>query len=184
MFGFSHKTGSYIDMTKTYKRIFHWLGTAACSATLVLALAPSVHAQDWKPVGHFGWFGVGKAHQVEEGHFYWVGEFSGTFFSDKGKSGLFHLAGVKCPAWYDLDLNKGTTAAGGYCIVTDIEGDQAYMTWDNAGTTGAGARGPGSFTFTGGTGKYSGISGTNPFVGITQVNWADGTTSGYATWNR
>jgi hypothetical protein len=24
----------------------------------------------------------------------------------------------------------------------------------------------------------------NTFVGVTQVNWQDGTSSGYATWNR
>jgi hypothetical protein len=152
---------------------------------MMLALSPVTHAENWKPVGHFGWFGTGKAYQIEEGHFYWVGEFSGTFFSDKGASGLFHLAGVRCPAYYDLDLNKNTTQAGGYCIVTDIDGDQAYVTWENASTsTGPGAPGPGTFTFTGGTGKYTGISGKNRFVGVTQVNWADGTTSGYAKWNR
>jgi hypothetical protein len=37
---------------------------------------------------------------------------------------------------------------------------------------------------TGGTGKYKGLSGDNTFVGVTQVNWADGTSSGYSTWNR
>ena len=35
-----------------------------------------------------------------------------------------------------------------------------------------------------GTGKYQAISGDNTFVGVTQVNWKDGTSSGYATWNR
>jgi hypothetical protein len=35
-----------------------------------------------------------------------------------------------------------------------------------------------------GTGKYQGISGDNTFVGVGQVNWKDGTSSGYATWNR
>lgn len=153
---------------------------------LVLAVsgASSALAADWKVKGEFGWFGVGKAHQVSEGHFYWLGEFSGTFFSDDGDGGLFHLAGVKCPAWFDLDLNAGKTRAGGYCILTDVEGDQAHLTWENAGTPGPGAKGPGTFEFKGGTGKYAGISGKNKFVGVTQVNWADGTTSGYATWNR
>ena len=33
------------------------------------------------------------------------------------------------------------------------------------------------------TGEF-GITGDNTFVGVTQVNWADGTSSGYATWNR
>jgi hypothetical protein len=76
----------------------------------VFAMSGVAHAEDWKVTGEFGWFGVGKAYQIEKGHFYWVGEFSGTFFNDKGKG--------------------------------------------------------------------------SHFVGITQVNWQDGTTSGYATWNR
>ena len=68
--------------------------------------------------------------------------------------------------------------------MTDIEGDQAYLTRENARTAGPGGLGPGAFEFTSGTGKYFGISGKKRFVGITQVNWSDGTTSGYAPWNR
>ena len=41
-----------------------------------------------------------------------------------------------------------------------------------------------AWEWTGGTGKYKGISGSNTFVGVLQVNFADGTASGYATWNR
>ena len=63
-----------------------------------LVISGMAHAQDWKVVGEFGWFGVGKAHQIEKGHFYWVGEFSGTFFNDKGKGSHFHHAGVKVPS--------------------------------------------------------------------------------------
>ena len=127
------------------------------TATVTAALTLPAMAQE-KPVGSFGWFGVGKALEVEKGHFYWAGEFSGTFFSDKG--------------------------AGGYCIVQDADDDQATLSWRNAGTPGPGGRGPGTFEWTSGTGKYKGISGSNTFVGVTQINWADGTTSGYATWNR
>jgi amidase len=57
-------------------------------------------------------------------------------------------------------------------------------TWQRAGTPGPGGRLAGTFQYTGGTGKYQGITGDNTFVGVTQVNWADGTSSGYATWNR
>jgi hypothetical protein len=33
--------------------------------------------------------------------------------------------------------------------------------------------------------SYAGYrKGDNTFVGVTQVNWPDGTSSGYATWNR
>jgi hypothetical protein len=137
-----------------------------------------------KITGEFGWFGVGKAYEIEKGHYYWVGEFGGTFFNDKGEGSMFHRAGCKCPAWYDSDFNTKKSKAGGYCIITDVDGDQAYLTWQNAGATGPGGRGPGTFTFNGGTGKYQNLSGTNNFVGVTQVNWADGTTSGFSIWNR
>lgn len=172
-------------MNKQTKSVYSGPGLVSLVAALLFTLSPAAHAQNWKAVGHFGWFGVGKAHQIEEGHFYWLGEFSGTFFSDQGAGGLFHLAGVRCPAYYDLDVNKDRAQAAGYCIITDLDGDQAYATWKNANpSTKPGSPGPGTFEYTGGTGKYSGISGKNRFVGIIQVNWADGTTSGYSTWNR
>ena len=172
-------------MAKQPQRFFSRFVFVSIAASMLLAIPASAHAQNWKPVGQFGWFGVGKAYQIEEGHYYWVGEFSGTFFSDKGAGGLFHLAGVKCPAYNDLDLNNNRRKAGGYCIITDFDGDQAYATWENASMSATpGTPVPGTFTFTGGTGKYSGISGKNKFFGIPQINWADGTSSGYATWNR
>ena len=40
-------------------------------------------ANNQKPVGNFGWFGVGDATQISETKIYWVGEFSGTFFLSK-----------------------------------------------------------------------------------------------------
>ena len=69
---------------------------------IAFALSGMACAEDWKVTGEFGWFGVGKAYQIEKGHFYWVGEFSGTFFNDKGKGNAFHHAGVKCPALKSL----------------------------------------------------------------------------------
>ncbi len=149
-----------------------------------LIFCGGAQAEDWKVTGEFGWFGVGKAQEIEKGHSYWVGEYAGTFFNDKGENTLFHRAGVKCPSWADIDLNNKKSKGGGYCIITDLNGDQAYLTWQGAGTPGPGGRTPGTFQYTGGTGKYQGISGDNTFVGVTQVNWKDGTSSGYATWNR
>jgi hypothetical protein len=84
-----------------------------------------------------------------------MGESSGAFFNDRGDGSPFHLA--------------------------DADGVQASLTWQRAG---APKRATGSFTFTGGTGKYQDIRGTSPFTGVTQINWADGTASGYAIWNR
>jgi len=155
----------------------------AAAAVVAMTFGPMLpaHADDWKVTGEFGWFGVGKAQEIEKGHVYWVGEFSGTFFNDKGPGSLFHRAGVKCPAFNDVDLNNKKGKAGGYCVITDTDGDQAYLSWRSEGDT---VTGPGTFDYTGGTGKYKGISGANTFVGVGQVNWKDGTTTGYSTWNR
>lgn len=159
----------------------HRHSKAMVVAAAFLSIAGTVQAQDAKPVGEFGWFGVGKAHEVEKGHYYWVGEFSGTFFNDKGEGSLFHKAGVKCPANFDLDLNARKHTAGGYCTVADADGDQVYMSWLIKGD---GRSGAGTFSYTGGTGKYKGIKGTNNFTTLIQVNWPDGTTSGFASWNK
>ena len=159
------------------------LAGVAATATVV-ATAP-VQAQE-KVVGTFGWFGVGKAYEIDKGHYYWVGEFSGTFVNDKGDGSPLHLAGVKCPAFNDLDFANKRSNGGGYCIVSDLDGDQLYLSWRIPAATnpGPGAKGPGTFEYTGGTGKYQNWRGKNTFVGVTQINWADGTASGYATWNR
>jgi hypothetical protein len=164
---------------KSTKRLLY---SAAVGAGLIFC--GGAQAEDWKVTGEFGFTGVGKAQEMEKGHSYWVGEFTGTFFNDKGENSLFHRAGVKCPSWFDTDLNNKKSKAGGYCIITDLNGGQAYLTWQGAGTPGPGGRLPGTFQYTDSTGKYQGISGDNTFVGVTQVNWKDGTSSGYATWNR
>ena len=157
------------------------LGAAAAVATALGAIVPA-HAQDWKVTGNFGWFGVGKVQQLEKGHLYWVGEFSGTFFNDKGEGSPFHLAGVRCPGSNDVDLNNKKGKAAGTCVISEPGGgDQAYLTWRCEGDTQI-CRG--TFDYTGGTGKYQGVSGSNTFTGVIHVNWPDGMASGYATWNR
>jgi hypothetical protein len=152
------------------------------AAVMCLVVLGTAHAEDWKVVGSFGWLAVGKAYQIEKGHIYFVGEFSGTFFNDKGKDSLFDKAGVKCPAFNDLDLNNKKGKAAGYCTISDANGDQAYVSWKCEGDT---VHCSGPFEYTGGTGKYSGINGSNNnFSATTEVNWQDGTATGFATWNR
>src|ERR1700730_1878 len=155
----------------------------AAAAVVAMTFGPMLpaHAEDWKVTGEFGWLGVGKAQEIEKGHIYFVGESSGTFFNDKGNGSLFNRAGVKCPLFNDVDLNNKKNKVGGYCIITDADGDQAYLSFQAEGDT---VRGTGTFDYTGGTGKYKGISGANTFVGVSQVSWKDGTSSGYSLWNR
>jgi len=153
----------------------------ALLVTAAVHLPCVAYAQDWKPTGMFGWLGVGTAYQIEKDHTYWVGEFSGTFFNDKGDGALMHHAAVKCPGFNDLDFTKKKGKAAGYCVITDHDGDQAYLAWTCEGDT---SKCTGSFNWTGGTGKYAKISGANTFTGVTEVNHPDGKASGYAIWNR
>lgn len=153
------------------------------AAAGILAAAPST-AQD-KPVGEFGWFGVGKAYEISKGHYYWVGEFSGSFFNERGDGSPMHKSGLKCPGFNELDFNNKRTNSGGYCIVTDLDGDVLRMTWRiPSGNPAAGSRNAGIVEYLGGTGKYKDWSGRQPFLGTVQINWADGTATGYASWIR
>jgi len=61
---------------------------------------------------------------------------------------------------------------------TDLDGDQAYLTWQGEGDA---SRVPGTFSYTGGAGKYKGISGNNNFVAGPAVLRKDGAASGFAT---
>lgn len=156
------------------------MSRAAFVIAASFAVIATAHAEDWKPVGQVGYSGAGKAYEIEKGHWYWVGEFTGTFFNDK-KDGLLDRAGLKCPAYSDRDMNNKKSKAAGYCIMTDASGDQAYSVWKCEGDT---VTCNGSFEYTGGTGKYQKISGQNTVTGMNVVQWPDGTTSGVATWNR
>ena len=71
-----------------------------------------------------------------------------------------------------LDGQQGR--ADGYCVVTDKDGDKIYSVWSCKGPF----PGPcdGDNKFTGGTGKYAGITGGNRFQGVTTAP----TSSGYS----
>jgi hypothetical protein len=166
---------------KRYDRFAWKCLFASAAVAMTFGLTLPADAEDLKPVGQFGYFAVGKAYEIDKDHLYWVGEFSGIFFSDKGKDGLFDRAGVKCPGFNDLNLGGKKGHAAGYCITTDAAGDQTYATWKCEGDTVSCA---GTFDYTGGTGKYKGIAGGNTFTAVTAVQWKDGTVSGYASWNR
>jgi hypothetical protein len=148
---------------------------------LAAGLSSAAMAGDMMVKGQFGWLGVGAAHELEKGHYYWVGEFSGTFFNDAGPGNAMHNSGVKCPGYNDLDFNNKKSTAAGHCIVMDRDGDKAMASWQCVGDT---YKCNGTITWTSGTGKYAKISGSMPFTGVTEVSHTDGKASGWATWNR
>ena len=69
------------------------------------------------------------------------------------------------------------------CIIKELDGDEAYVTWVIEGKLGQ--ANIGSFAYTGGTGKHEGLSGDAGIaIGHIVTNYADGDAGGYALWNR
>src|SRR5215470_1231297 len=83
---------------------------------------------------------------------------------------------VKCIGSFDTDTNNKRAKQGGYCVITDADGDHAYWMWESSGTPAFEVKG--TFDFTGGTGKYKGITGKNTYravgTGYGRMLWNDG----------
>jgi hypothetical protein len=106
----------------------------------------------------YGWTYSATVHQLEEGHIFIHDVYKGTFFNDAGK-GFLHKASMVCPAVTDLKNGRGT--ARGYGIFTDKDGDKAFIDWK--GTIDPETGFSGTYKWTGGTGKYTGIQGNSTF---------------------
>jgi hypothetical protein len=125
--------------------------------------------------GKFGFYANGKIHELDKGHIMFTGEFGGAFFND-ANGGFLHGASVVCPGVNDVFLDGRESRAMGYCVVTDMDGDKAFLSWENKG--GPIVRPGGTFTWMSGTGKYAGIKGSNTF----DVTIIPNTPSGFAIW--
>ena len=140
------------------KRLFRVLGVLA----LVSVLGGNAKAQlskQGKFRGMFGARGTGTTQEIEKGHVFFVGAFSGVFFNDVA-NGFMDKSSVECPGVNDI-VNGLSIANHGYCIVTDKDGDKAFAVWKGQDTSPN--VGGGNFQWTGGTGKYSGIKGNNTY---------------------
>ena len=148
------------------KQLFRVLGVL----TLVSVLGGNAEAQltkQGKFRGMFGARGAGTTHEIEKGHVFFVGAFSGVFFNDVA-NGFMDKSSVECPGVNDI-VNGLSIANHGYCIVTDKDGDKAFQVWKGQDTSPN--VGAGDFQWTGGTGKYSGIkgNGTYRYTGISNT---------------
>jgi hypothetical protein len=154
-------------------------GALGILTAMVLVLVFGAHAEAQLPKqgaysGHFGWNAtVVKFIELEKDHVFYGVEDGGTFFNDAG-SGFLHLTAVRCIAVGET--NKGETISdNGNCVVTDKDGDKAFLAYKCKGTP----RCQGDFQWTGGIGKYTGIKGNNTFHGGTIV---PGLLQGYSVW--
>lgn len=126
--------------------------------------------------GTFGWYAVGKIHEVEPAHIVFTGEFGGVFLSEPA-GGVLDRAAVTCPGLNDVYLDGRESHAVGVCVITDKDGDKIFATWSNRGAPLV--RPNGDVRWTGGTGKYAGIKATGRF----DTTVLAPTNSGFSVWN-
>jgi hypothetical protein len=130
------------------------------SAIFALALlsTPAAAQKTGTYTGKSGVYGVGQTYEIEKGHVFFVGMFHGVFYNDVA-GGFLDKTEWTCPGVNDI-VNGVSAAAHGYCVVTDKDGDKAFLSWREVKGTGPGT-GNNTFEFTGGTGKYTGLQGHN-----------------------
>lgn len=96
---------------------------------------------------------------------------------------IVHSSKLSCPVRVNLNRNKDYQAIEGLCTIVAHEGkDIGYAHWKCAGNL---KECTGDFTFTGGSGGWTGISGTTPFqtsIVFEQQEGKTGQAIGYAVW--
>ncbi len=87
-------------------------------------------------------------------------------------SDLFHNASVRCVGALTM-VSGAFEDDAGVCILTRLDGDQAFTTYKGAGKAGGQAKG--TYTLTGGTGKLAGIEGSGEWTRYAVRPVAEGT---------
>lgn len=144
-------------MRATYKLISAIFAVALLSAPA----AAQPLAKSGTYTGKAGGEGIGDIYEIGKGHVFFVGKFYLVIFNDVA-GGFLDKSQWTCPGVNDI-VDGVSVAQHGYCVVTDKDGDKLFSSWQGKGT-GPGSGG-GTFEWTGGTGKYSGIQGHNTYRG-------------------
>jgi hypothetical protein len=114
---------------------------------------------------------VAQTFELEKGHVFVLTKSHGVFFNDVA-DGFLDKTEVTCALANDL-VDGVSTALNGHCIVADKDGDKVFSVFEGKGS----APGiiAGTFQWTGGTGKFTGIQGNNTFhvtaIGKTLASW-------------
>ena len=123
--------------------------------------------------------GVEQTYELEKGHVFVLGQAHGVFLNDVA-DGFIDKTELICPRVLDI-VGGVPVAQHGYCIVTDKDGDKAFLVWEGKGTAdlepeGAPSSGPvapgstpglqGNNTF-----RYTSIGKTAAFVVVWEGDW-------------
>lgn len=131
------------------------------------------------------WNGTGELMEIGNGEQVINGTVKGVLMSrhkDGGKL-IVHSSRLVCPVRVNLNRTKDTQVMDGICTIVAHEGkDIAYANWKCSGNL---KECEGQFTFTSGSGGFTGISGTTPFQTSIVFEMQEGKNVqalGYAIW--
>jgi hypothetical protein len=92
----------------------------------------------------------------------WNGTFVGVSITEAGR-GPLHNSGWDCTGEAVIQ-DGGVHRSGGFCLVTDPEGDTINLLWERTNVPGPVPDPKTKGTYLSGTGKYSGIQGSYTFA--------------------
>lgn len=99
----------------------------------------------------------GESRQLKPAVTVWNGTFVGVSITESGK-GPLHNSGWDCTG--EAVVQDGNVyRAGGFCLVTDPDGDTVNLLWERTNVPGPVLEPKTKGTYLSGTGKYSGIQG-------------------------
>lgn len=129
-----------------------WTSTALGDTTTISAVIP--------------WQGQGQVFQVGDNRARFLGSLEGIMYVETAE-GRMNEAFVRCPIVQEIDLAEGTTSATGSCVIIASPEDTAYAEISCEGIAGI-CRG--EFRFTGGAGRFEGITGKGSLTARSPVH--------------
>ena len=102
------------------------------------------------------WQGQGQIFPIAVDKFRFLGAIEGIMYVETAE-GDMNEAFVRCPIVQEIDATDGSTSASGNCMFVVSTEDSVFAEITCKGTTG---KCSGEIKFTGGTGRFAGISGS------------------------
>ena len=119
--------------------------------------------------------GTYKIIAMEQERIHMIYELFGPTISDLDTDPL-HNSTFRCLG--ALHAVKGAVNDSGFCVHTLLNGDKVYEIYKGTGELGSGSKG--TYSWTGGTGKLTGIEGGGEYTAIDLPSAAEGTFQGYS----
>lgn len=167
--------------TKKGSEIATILFALPLSAALSVGANSPAAAADFELAQHYTWrTTVEEVYSLEGGRTFLIGELTALLLPEP-TGPLSNARAMTCPAVFDVGR-----VTHGFCFQTDPDGDQIFVAirsvpmpqadWPQ-GATGASA---GTWSYTGGTGKYEGITGDGTYTANTMMSLPGGIIWGYS----